>query len=109
MLFRSFINAFADELNVTTRSAKDNQFVLDLVDIWLEWTRTMAAKPRKCVSLAFRQFREHCVSQRGFKPYHKTLYSPYDSKLTITGKQFRSLFPYTREQKHDGPIISSFS
>ena len=51
----SFTTAFADDLNITTRSPKGNQTVLDLTDTWLSWTRTMRAKPRKCVSIAFRQ------------------------------------------------------
>ena len=48
-------------------------------------------------------------SQEGCFPYHNTLYSPYDPKLSISGTQFRSLFPHEREQKHGGTVIADFS
>ena len=55
---RSFVKAYADDLNLPTATPRSHQIVLDEVDKWLSWTKTMRAKPRKCVSLAFRQFRK---------------------------------------------------
>ena len=69
----------------------------------------MKAKPRKCVSLAFRQFRKGVTSRDGYIPFHNTIYSPYDPKLTISGVPFRSLIPHTLEHKHGDPIVTNFS
>ena len=104
----SYTKAFADDLNITTKSAKDNQTVLDRIDTWLSWTSTMSAKPRKCVSIAFRQFRKNVTPNGNFIAHRSTIYSSYDPQLSISGTQFRSLFPHEREQKHGGTIISTF-
>ena len=69
----------------------------------------MKAKPRKCVYLAFRQFRKHAKSRDGFTQLKNSVYSPYDPKLTISGSSFRSLVPHTIERKHGDPILTNFS
>ena len=69
-IVHTFTKAFADDLNLTTTTAKDNQLLLDRTDIWLSWSDTMKAKPRKCVSLAFRQFRKGCKSRDGLSLIH---------------------------------------
>ena len=108
-VIHTFTKAFADDLNLTTTTAKDNQLLLDRTDKWLVWTETMKAKPRKCVSLAFRQFRKHAKSRDGFTQLKNSVYSPYDPKLTISGSSFRSLVPHTIERKHGDPILTNFS
>lgn len=82
----SFTKAYADDLCITTRTPAGHQRALDRTNVWLDWTITMKAKPKKCVSLAFRQFRRGAESTRGFVPVKSTIYSPYDPKLSIAGK-----------------------
>jgi hypothetical protein len=88
---RTMEKAYADDLNITTRRAVDNQRVLDRMVEWLQWSVTMRAKPRKCVHLAFRQFKGKAPSG-GFTPLRDVVYSPYDAQLTIDGKRVRCLF-----------------
>ena len=79
--------AYADDLNVTTKDSTSNQIVLDSTCTWLDWTKTMKAKPVKCVSFAQRKFTG--TSRKGFIPVKDTIYSHYDPKLTIDGKPIR--------------------
>ena len=44
--------AYADDLSLTTRTPAKNQKALDVTDRFLDWTETMNAKPKKCVSYA---------------------------------------------------------
>ena len=44
--------AYADDLALTTQNAEQNQTVLNTTNKWLKWTKTMKAKPVKCVSFA---------------------------------------------------------
>ena len=53
---------------------------------WLNWTDTMRAKPKKCVTAAWRQFHKGSTSRSGFVPITDTIYAPYDPLLTIAGK-----------------------
>ena len=59
--------------------------MLNKVDFWLEWTISMAAKPRKCVCVAFRQFRKNAPPSK-YRKIDSTNYSVYDPQLTIAGK-----------------------
>jgi hypothetical protein len=77
--------AYADDLNLTTIDSASNQIVLNTTDTWLNWTRTMKAKPKKCVSFAQRKFTPGS-SRGGFVAIKDTIYSPYDPKLTIAGQ-----------------------
>lgn len=81
--------AYADDLAITTKDAACNQKVLDRTDQWLEWTETMKAKPKKCVSLAYRQFKRGVTSSKGFTPIDDTVYAPYDPLLTIGGESIK--------------------
>lgn len=81
--------AYADDLQLTTTTPKGHQRVLDRTQAWLDWTVTMAAKPSKCVCMAFRQFKKGVVSSEGFSPYEDTIYSVYDPKLFIKGVQLK--------------------
>ena len=60
--------AYADDLQLSTTTREGHQRVLDRCQRWLEWTKTMQAKPKKCVSLAFRQFKRGAKSSKGFEP-----------------------------------------
>ena len=88
--------AYADDLNLTAGTARDCQKLIDRTDTWLDWTQTMKAKPAKCVSLAYRQFKPES-NRMGFTPLTKNIYSPYDPLLTISGKPVR--FIWNREEE----------
>jgi hypothetical protein len=82
---KSFVKAYADDLCLSTTTPEGHQLVINKVDSWLNWTKTMRAKPKKCVSLAFRQFRKGAPPSRYVK-VQKTDYSAYDPKISIAGK-----------------------
>ena len=91
---RSFVKAYADDLNLTTATPRSHQIVLDEVDKWLSWTKTMRAKPRKCVSLAFRQFRKSAPPSK-YEKISETIYSAYDPQLTIAGQRMNFILQDT--------------
>jgi hypothetical protein len=78
--------AYADDLQFSTTTPQGHQRVLDRTQTWLKWTRTMKAKPKKCVSLAFRQFKKGSTSIKGYEPVSDTIYSAYDPLLRIDDK-----------------------
>jgi hypothetical protein len=80
--------AYADDLALVTKTPDGNQTACDRSNDWLKWTETMAAKPRKCVSLAMKQFDRRYPCTR-FTPYETTKYSAFDPKLQIAGKPIR--------------------
>jgi hypothetical protein len=80
--------AYADDLALTTRNAKDNQKVCDRANVWLDWTITMKAKPRKCVSLGLKQF-DSRIKNEQFVPEWETLYSAFNPNLIIKGEPVR--------------------
>ena len=77
--------AYADDLSIVASSIRANQSSLDLTDSFMAWTRTMAAKPRKCKSLAFKYW---CAGddKAGRKRLLDRRYAPFDPELTIAGK-----------------------
>jgi len=77
--------AYADDLQLTTTTPQGHQRVLNKTQTWLDWAQ-MRAKPKKCVSLAFRQFKRGVTSQAGYKPVSDTIYSAYDPLLLINGE-----------------------
>ena len=87
--------AYADDLTIITDTSKSNQKVLDQTDTWLDWTKTMKAKPAKCVSAAFRQFTNG--SNNGFIPLTGTVYAPYDPILSISGRPIRFILDPTNQ------------
>ena len=78
--------SYADDLQFSTTTPEGHQRVLDCTMVWLNWTRSMKAKPSKCVSLGFRQFRKGVTSTKGFIPVQDSIYSAYDPLLLIDGK-----------------------
>lgn len=85
--------AYADDLQFTTRTTEGHQLALNRTQSWLNWTKTMKAKPKKCVSFAMKQFRDwpNVKSQKGHTPVSNTTYSPFDPKLEIAGQPLHFL------------------
>ena len=77
---------FADDDTNITRSAQDNQMILNRCDEFYKWSRTLQVQAPKCRSLAYKEFNKSDKSDP-FKPYHPLTYSSYDPKLSISGKQ----------------------
>lgn len=82
--------AYADDLELITRTAAQNQILLDLTYDWFRWTRKMRLKPVKCVTYAARQF-TGTEKNLNFAPLASTCYSPYDPQLTINGQPLRAV------------------
>jgi hypothetical protein len=76
--------AYADDLSLITRNSSSNQKVLDASVEWLDWTVTMAAKPKKCVSLGLKRF--HRNEKTGFTRHQESWFSAFDPRLEIKGK-----------------------
>ena len=75
---------FADDIAFITRLPAESQKLLVGTDDFLAWTACMAAKPSKCKSLAFAQFKPGCVHT--FEPYQNLVYSAFDPRLLIAGQ-----------------------
>ena len=83
-----FDEAYADDLGLTTKSVKSNQQACDKLVRWLAWTRTMKAKPQKCVSMGFKQFDpRHQVFDAQFTALTDTIYAPFDPNIMIAGEK----------------------
>ena len=83
---RAIAEAYADDLALVTKDARGNQICCDRTDIWLEWTKTMRAKPAKCVTFAMKQF-DRRIKNETFQQVNKeSQYSLFDPKLTIAGQ-----------------------
>ena len=93
--------AYADDLQLSTKTPVGHQHVLNQVMTWLNWTRTMKAKPSKCISLAFRQFKQKGVtSSKGYVPAHDTIYSAYDPMLLIDGQPLQFIMDIKKGRLH---------
>ena len=76
--------AYADDYDLVTKTAAQNQRLLSTCESWFDWTRGMRMKPVKCISFAAKCF---SPKEKGrFQPYTKARYSPYDPLLTIYGQ-----------------------
>ena len=53
---RRLARAYADDISLITHNVQNNQKACNKTIEWLLWTITMAAKPRKCVSLGMKKF-----------------------------------------------------
>jgi hypothetical protein len=82
--------AYADDLALITKTSAGNQKTIDRTSVWLNWTKTMAAKPRKCISFAMKQF-DRRVKNHSFTPATDLCYSMFDPRLQIAGKQMAFL------------------
>lgn len=89
--------AYADDLTLSTKTREQNQLVVDKSVTWLDWTKTMKAKPSKCVTFAQRKFTPGAESSKGFVKLNDTIYSPYNPNLTIDGKPIRFIIDSTNK------------
>ena len=85
---RSSAKAYADDLTLIARSPEDCQKLINIVNQFLRWTRTMKAKPIKCQSHAMKKYVPNKMQRR---KGHKTQYVAYDPKLTIDGGEIVSI------------------
>ena len=74
--------AYADDLTLISKNPTDCQKLIDVVDTFLRWTRTMKAKPSKCKSLAMKKT---ALPINGKQKGLHIKYSPYDPLLKING------------------------
>lgn len=86
--------AYADDLALLSRTPKGNQIACDRTVFWLNWTGTMKAKPRKCVSMGMRQFdrRASSYSHKPAKGYETLTYAPFNPKLSIDGQEINYIY-----------------
>ena len=78
---------FADDLSLVTRIPKENQQLLNVLDKFLAWSVTMAAKPTKCKTLAL-HFQNPGVKKMRYQPlpgWGQGQYVPFDPELVIAG------------------------
>lgn len=76
--------AYADDLTLIAKDPEGCQRLINSVQEFLTWTRTMKAKPAKCKAHAMKKFRPNKQMQR---EGHRTQYVAFDPKLTINGKE----------------------
>jgi hypothetical protein len=77
--------AYADDLSIVAKSPKCAQDSIDMVDVFLRWTRTMAAKPRKCKSLALKLWTAY-DPKKGRRRLINHAFAPFDAEIKIAGK-----------------------
>ena len=77
------VMAYADDLTLIAKNPKDCQKLVDVVDTFLKWTRTMKAKPTKCKAHAMKKLIPNSNERRKGQHIH---YSPYDPLLKINGE-----------------------
>jgi len=77
--------AYADDLKLHSRSTKHCQSSINMIDKFLSWTRTMAAKPPKCKSLAFKYWSK-ADDRMNRKRLIPISFPPFDPALTISDK-----------------------
>ena len=96
--FRLLKQAYADDLTINTSSPEKSQIALNWMQTWLEWTVTMKAKPKKCISMAMKKFSPHLKST-SYVPFADTQYSPFDPKLSVKGVQMSSIIDMTQKDE----------
>lgn len=78
------VSAYADDIELCTWTTPGCQSLLRLTDRYLDWTRSLTARPDKCFSTALRLF--NAGSTRDTSQYVS-----YDPGLTIAGEQLQYL------------------
>ena len=86
----SLVKAYADDLTLITHNVSDNQKAINKTQLWLEWSKTMFAKPNKCISLAFKMFQK-TIKNEIYHPISDVLYSAFDPCLQIDNKPIKFL------------------
>jgi hypothetical protein len=95
--YTSLTKAYADDLAFTAKTPKELQLSCDKVDEFLVWSKTMKAKPKKCVAVGFRQFDKRSDSGK-YDKYHNTKYSAFNPNVSISGAFMRFVFDETKEE-----------
>jgi len=98
---RLLTEAFADDLSLVTNSPEGNQKACDRTDEFLDWSKTMRAKPRKCISMAMKQFDKRSKSKK-YDPVTDKIYSTFDPKLTIAGKPMHFILDKSKSDTFKG-------
>ena len=83
--------AYADDLCLAAKNPKGLQAACDRTDSFLSWSKTMKAKPRKCITVGYRQFDKRTDSGY-YTPHHATRYSAFDPGVSISGHSMKFLF-----------------
>ena len=50
----AFTKAYADDLTLLNHNSADAQHTLNLINMWLQWSKTMKAKPSKGITVGLR-------------------------------------------------------
>ena len=72
--------AYADDLTLIARNPSLMQLLLDKLQEFLTWTRTMKAKPAKCKHIGMKSFGS---KNKKFRAFSSTTYSAFDAKVQI--------------------------
>ena len=78
------VSANADDIELCTWTQQGCQALLNTTDCYLQWTRSLTARPDKCFSVALRLFNAGSARET-------SQYRSYDPSLTIAGKHLQYL------------------
>jgi hypothetical protein len=95
---RLLAEAFADDLALVSGTTEGNQRACNRTNQFLDWTITMRAKPKKCISMAMKHFDKRTINER-FTPVTDKTYSPFDPKLSIAGKPMNFILDKSKPDK----------
>ena len=84
--------AYADDLTLITDRVPKAQEVLDKMTLWLNWSQTMKAKPKKCRALAAKLF-QSAEQRTEWSPHSGKAFSTFDPLLTIAGQPVQAIGP----------------
>ena len=79
-------SAYADDIQITTSKPEYNQKLLNYVDKFLNWSRTMEAKPSKCCTLAMKKLDHHYINKT-LTALSNRRYSHYDPNFFLSGDE----------------------
>ena len=71
------------------------QRACNICDEFLAWTKTMKAKPRKCITVGYRQFDKRTDSGK-YKKLKNVIYAPFDPSIFIGGIHMRSILDLSK-------------
>ena len=90
--------AYADDLNFSARTPEGLQEACDVADVFLKWSKTMKAKPRKCIAVGFRQFDKRSDSGK-YKRHYNLKYTPFDPEISISGHPMRFIYDDSKKEE----------
>ncbi len=93
--YKNLSRAYADDLALSASTPENMQHACDICDEFLTWTITMKAKPRKCITVGYRQFDKRTDSGKYMK-LKNVKYAPFDPGIFIGGKRMRSIIDLTK-------------